>query len=323
MQKADKILVTGGCGFIGGHLIDKLVKRGLRIVVVDIKIHPFSTFAKNRLKDKVKLEIVDVNNRKRIFDLFHKYKPDYVIHLAAKSTVSQSFHDPSKTFKTNIMGTVNILDASRTTGVKGIIVASSDKAYGKTQKPYTEQTPLRGDHPYDVSKSCADLISQAYHKTYNLPVVITRFGNVYGEGDLHFDRIIPGICKAVIEKKLFKIRSNGTYVRDYIFVKDVVDGYIFLLERIEEVIGETFNFSSSDSLSVLNLVKKIEKILQTPIPYAILSIVKNEIPYQHLDSTKIKRLGWKNQYSLKNSFRQVFNWYTARPLLIKKKIGHL
>jgi len=208
------------------------------------------------------------------------------------------------------MGTINILDAARLLpNLKGIIVASSDKAYGKTRKAYKEDTPLRGDHPYDVSKSCEDLIAQTYHKTYGLPIVITRFGNVYGEGDLNFGRIIPDICKAVIQKKTLFLRSDGTYVRDYIYISDVVDGYIFLLKNIKKINGEAFNFSSKDTLSVIEVVKIAEKILKTKIPYKILNNAKNEIPYQHLSDKKIKKLGWKTKYSFDNCLKDVLEWY--------------
>jgi CDP-glucose 4,6-dehydratase len=208
------------------------------------------------------------------------------------------------------MGTVNVLEAARINGrVKGIIVASSDKAYGKTDKAYTEESPLRADHPYDVSKASADLISQAYFATYGLPVVVTRFGNVYGEGDLHFGRIIPDICESIIKKKVLRIRSDGTYVRDYIYVKDVVNGYLFLLKNINRIKGEAFNFSSSDTLSVLDLVKKAEKILKVKISYKSLNNAKNEIPYQHLDDSKIKNLGWKSAHLLKKTLPNILQWY--------------
>ncbi|EKD86451.1 MAG: NAD dependent epimerase/dehydratase family [uncultured bacterium] len=194
--------------------------------------------------------------------------------------------------------------------MKGVIVASSDKAYGKTEKPYTEETPLKGDHPYDVSKSSADLISQTYFKTYNLPVVITRFGNVYGEGDLHMDRIIPGICEALIRDETFVIRSNGKYVRDYLYVKDVVDGYLLLANSLEKTIGEAYNFSSSDKLSVLELIKLAEKVFGKKIKYVIKNNAKNEIPYQHLNDQKIRSLGWKNEYTLEKALPGVLDWYS-------------
>ncbi|MCL4415603.1 MAG: NAD-dependent epimerase/dehydratase family protein [Actinobacteria bacterium] len=177
------------------------------------------------------------------------------------------------------------------------------------RRAYTEESPLRGDHPYDVSKSSMDLICQTYYKTYGTPVVITRFGNVYGEGDLNYSRIIPGICEAILKKKILNLRSDGNYIRDYLYVKDVVDGYIFLLKNIEKVKGEAFNFSSKDSLSVLDLIKKTEKILNIKIKYKILNNAKNEIPYQHLNDKKIRNLGWENNHSLENALIDVLEWY--------------
>ncbi|MCL4382556.1 MAG: SDR family NAD(P)-dependent oxidoreductase [Patescibacteria group bacterium] len=305
------ILVTGGTGFIGGHLVEKLLELGAKVIVVDIELKKNSTFSLNKLKDKVKLELTDIRNEKKILELFRRYQPEYVFHLAAYSTVTASLEKPREAFETNVMGTINLLEAARLSSfVKGIIVASSDKAYGKLIKgKYWEEDALKGDHPYDVSKSCEDLISLAYYKTYGLPVAVTRFGNVYGEGDLHSDRIIPGICTAVIKNKPLELRSNGKYVRDYLYVKDVVCGYLFLLQNFAKIKGEAFNFSSSETLSVLALVKKIEGILKVKIPYKILNTAKNEIPYQHLNDRKIRNLGWRTNYAFKEGIKETFLWY--------------
>jgi CDP-glucose 4,6-dehydratase len=305
-----KILVTGGTGFIGSHLVEELVKINAKVLVIDIKIHSASYFAINNLQKKIKLELIDIAKRNKVKQIIAKFKPDYIFHLAAEAIVNNSYDNPYKTFQTNVMGTVSVLEAARTLGsVKGIIVASSDKAYGKTKKAYTEESPLKGDHPYDVSKSATDLIAQTYYKTYGLPVAVTRFGNVYGEGDFHADRIIPGICDAIVNDKILLIRSNGKYVRDYIYVKDVVNGYIFLANHIDKIKGEAFNFSSNDTFSVLDLIKQAEIILNKRIKYKILNITKNEIPYQHLTDTKIRKLGWKNQYNLGHVLKNILAYY--------------
>src|SRR6185369_15769663 len=206
--KKTKILVTGGTGFIGSHLVEALVLKGAKVVVVDIVCKKSSYFVRQKLQKKVTLKLVDISQKEKINKLFQSFKPEYVFHLAAEAIVNNSYNDPFKTFQTNIMGTVSILEAAKATkSIKGVIVASSDKAYGKTTKAYTEESPLHGDHPYDVSKSCTDLIAQTYYKTYKLPVVVTRFGNVYGEGDLNMNRIIPEICEAVVKNKTIHLRS--------------------------------------------------------------------------------------------------------------------
>lgn len=308
--KKNHIIVTGGAGFIGSHLVEELLERGKEVIVVDSEVHSDSYFAKRDFQKKATLEILDIRNIDGVNALFTKYSPSFVFHLAAEPIVVSSFNDPVSTFETNIMGTVHILEAVRKNPiVQGVIVASSDKAYGKTKEAYTEETPLQGDHPYDVSKSCADLITQAYYKTYGTPVAITRFGNVYGEGDIHYDRIIPGICLAVAKNEVLEIRSNGEYVRDYIYVKDVAKGYLTLLDHMVSVKGEAFNFSSNITLSVLDLIRKSQEILGEKIKYKILNTAKNEIPYQHLDDQKIRKLGWQQETSFEEGLKKTFSWY--------------
>ncbi len=308
--KGKTILITGGTGFIGSHLALDLIHRGARIIVTHKSLDPRSFFMTEKMYIHAIREKVDITNKKACLALDKKYRIDYIYHLAAQTIVTEAFKHPSETLETNIMGTVNILEMARLSKhIKGVIVASSDKAYGKTKRSYTEQSPLQGDHPYDVSKSSCDLIAQMYWKNYKVPVVITRFGNVYGPGDLHTDRLIPSICEAVIKKKPIKLRSDGSYIRDYLFVKDVVAAYVLLLSRIDSIKGEAFNFSSNDTLSVLKVISIIEKVLSKKIPYTILNTAKNEIPYQHLNDTKAKRLGWKNHSTLESRFKETLEWY--------------
>lgn len=308
--KDASVVVTGGTGFIGGHLVARLVDLGANVIVLDIAVDPRSTFVRDKIYKKVELELVDIRDKKEVKRVFSEYNPSAVFHLAAEPIVELAFESPHSTFETNVMGTVNILEAARTSPyVKKVIVASSDKAYGKTKDTYTENSPLRGDHPYDVSKSSADLISQAYYKTYGLPIFITRFGNVYGEGDIHLNRIIPGICEAIVKNKTLLIRSNGKYVRDYLYVKDVVEGYIFLSQKNTNF-GDAFNFSSPDNLSVLEVISIAQKTLKSKITYKILNNAKNEIPYQHLNDQKIKKMGWKNRDNLISALPSVLKWYT-------------
>jgi len=210
------------------------------------------------------------------------------------------------------MGTVNVLEAARLyPGVKAVVVASSDKAYGKAgNKKYTEEMSLRGDHPYEASKSSADLISQSYYKTYDLPVTIARFGNIYGEGDLHFSRIFPGMIQAIIDNKVLDIRSDGKFVRDYLYVKDVVNGYLLLAKNINKAKGQAYNFGSSNTLSVIELIQKIEKSLKKNIKYEVLNISQNEIPYQSLNFDKVKKqFGWSPNKTINKTISNMYGWY--------------
>ena len=294
ITKSD-VIVTGGAGFIGSHLVRELTSLDNRVNIVDIKGHPPA----------------DVRNKKKILALVKTLQPQYIFHLAAQAIVENAYNDPYETLETNIMGTVNVLEAAKySRSLKCVLVTSSDKAYGKKSGKYRESDALRGDHPYEVSKSAADLISRSYYTTYGLPVVVTRFGNVYGEGDLNYSRIIPGIMLSLVQQKPLLLRSDGTYVRDYLYVKDVVRGSIQLAATIEKTKGEAFNFGSCETLSVIGLIKKIQKILHREIPYKILNSAKNEIPSQSLDFTKITKLiSWTPLWSLEKSIPKIFEYY--------------
>lgn len=308
--KDKRILVTGGTGFVGSHLVETLVKLGATVIVPYRSLDPRSYFSLKKLDKKVIMAVCDLKDFCRVCDIVTKYEVDYIFHLASQAIVTTAFQNPLETLETNIMGTARLLEASRVYGkVKGIIVASSDKAYGKSSKAYRETDPLRGDHPYEVSKSSEDLIAQMYYRTYKLPVVVTRFGNIYGEGDLNFSRIIPGIMKAVIKREKIVLRSDGTYIRDYVHVKDVVSGYLFLLMRLTEAKGEVFNISTNNSYSVTGLIKEAEKIFKRKLPFTVENSARNEIPYQHLNAEKIYALGWKPKYSFKNTFLSMRRWY--------------
>lgn len=306
------ILVTGGTGFIGSHLVEKLVNLKANVTTTFQTINPQSYFCCQKLNKKVTMVNMDVCDFEKVFDVVAKFNVDYIFHLAAQALVEVAYYNPKRTLYSNILGTINILESAKLfPKVKGVVIASSDKAYGKlNKKKYLETDPLKGDHPYEVSKSAADLISSAYYKTYDLPVVITRFGNVYGEGDLNFSRIIPGILKSIIKKEMLKIRSNGKYVRDYLYVKDVINGYLLLVENIDKIKGQAFNFGSDETLSVLHLVRLIEKCLKRKVNYKILNTAKNEIPYQSLDFSKINdKVGWKPKYSLSSTIKKIHEWY--------------
>lgn len=306
------ILVTGGTGFIGSHIVEELIKYNAKIIVTFLKTDPKSYFFFNNLDKKTIPVKIDVSNYKEVKNLITKFQINYIFHLAAQPLVEVAYEDPLSTFQSNIIGTINILECSRLNPkIKGVIVASSDKAYGQlNKKKYSEEDPLEGIHPYEVSKSAADLICQAYFKTYQIPVVISRFGNVYGEGDLNFSRIFPGVMKSIVKKEALELRSNGKYVRDYIYVKDVITGYMLLASHIDKIKGQAFNFGSKETLSVLELISLIEKLLNKKVDRIILNKAKNEITYQSLDYTKAKRvLGWEPKWDIKSAIYRIYDYY--------------
>jgi len=314
--KKKNILITGYEGFLGSNLTRALLGSGAKIVGLDIKVHRKETIL--AYEDYVKMTVVkgSVTDYGLLSDILKRYNINIIFHLAAEAIVGESWKAPIKTFKTNITGTWNVLESSRQErAIEAIIVASSDKAYGAHKKlPYREDTPLQGSHPYDVSKSCLDLIAHAYAHTYGLPVAITRCGNIYGPGEFNFSRIVPDSIRCALTGKTLFIRSNGKFTRDYIFVDDIVDGYIFLAERLQalNLIGEAFNFSNEKPLSVMELVKEIFRIAHSKPNYRILNEAKYEIKDQYLSSKKARKIiGWKPRYSLEKGLEKTIKWYLS------------
>lgn len=310
LLRGRNILVTGGAGFIGSHLVERLTEEN-HVYVTDLVNDPHSYYSRQNLHKKVVFEHCDVADFRSIHSLVVKNHIDFVFHLAAQAIVDTAYNDPLGTITSNVIGTANILESCRQYGkVQGIVVTSSDKAYGKLPRA-DETKPLSGDHPYEVSKSSADLIARSYSATYGLPVVVTRFGNVYGEGDLNFNRIVPGVLESIIKDQPLMIRSNGRYVRDYVYVKDVVDATLILAKSINRCTGEAFNISSRENLSVVEVVKRIESILSTKVKYKILSTAKNEIPNQSVNYNKIqRRFGWKPKHNFSKTIKKVHEWYS-------------
>jgi CDP-glucose 4,6-dehydratase len=244
-----------------------------------------------------------------------EYEIDTVIHLAAQTIVGIANRNPVSTFKTNIGGTWALLEACRRSPtVKQIVVASSDKAYGEhKQLPYDEDAPLRGRHPYDVSKSCADLIAQSYAATYNLPVAITRCGNLYGGGDLNWNRIVPGTIRAVLRGQRPVIRSDGKYVRDYFYADDAAAANMLLAQKLStdnSLLGQAFNFSNETQVSVSELVECILKLMQSDLDSDVRNEAVNEIRDQYLSARKAREvLGWKPLFTLDEGLRRTIDWY--------------
>jgi CDP-glucose 4,6-dehydratase len=312
--KNKRVLVTGHEGFLGSNLTRQLLKRRAKLVGLDIEVNRKETiFSQEEYKQfiTIKGSVADFPLVKK---LITRYKIEIIFHVAAEAIVGRSLKDPMNTFHANIEGTWNIMEACRQVGtVDAIIVASSDKAYGSHKiLPYKEDAPLMGNHPYDVSKSCADLIANTYYHTYNVPVAVTRCGNIYGPGDFNYSRIIPDAMRCIHYGRTLLIRSDGKFTRDYVYVEDIVNGYILLAEKLEKMklAGEAFNFSDENPMTVLQLLKQIDKLGGQKLDYKILNRAEYEIKHQYLASGKARRiLGWKPEYTLEQGLINTINWY--------------
>jgi len=319
--KNKRVLVTGYEGFLGSHLVNALIARGALVTGLDIKTHRKETIFTRAILKRIKVVRGSVENYRLLLKILKQNRIGYVFHLAATSIVGEALRGPLKAFSTNIEGTWNVLEACRKhKGIKGVIIASSDKAYGIHNKlPYQEDASLCGSHPYDVSKSCADLLANTYYRTYNLPVCVTRCGNIYGPGDFNFSRIFPDALRCALTGKTLYIRSNGKFTRDYIYVSDIVNGYLMLAEKLNrlKLAGEAFNFSDESPITVIGLVKKIYKAVGAKENHKILNQAKYEIPHQYLASRKARKiLRWKPQVSFEQGLKETMIWY--KKLLLHK-----
>jgi len=309
-------LVTGATGLLGGWLVRHLLSLNADIVCLVRDWVPQSELIRANLIEHVKVVRGDICDTALLERILGEYEIEMVFHLAAQTIVGIANRNPVSTFNTNIGGTSMLLEACRRSPkVKSIIIASSDKAYGQQAKlPYDESTPLQGKHPYDVSKSCADLIAQSYYFTYKLPVAITRCGNFYGGGDLNWNRIVPGTIRSIIRGQPPVIRSDGQFVRDYFYIEDATAAYIMLAEKVAgnpALHGEAFNFSNETPVSVLEIVERITKIMGSSLKPVILNEASNEIREQYLSSAKARKLlKWKPLVTLDEGLSHTISWYT-------------
>ncbi len=319
-----RVLVTGATGIVGSHLCTALLARGAYVVGQVRDEDPQSSFYRDGTALRCSVVRGELQRYEDCLRAINAHDIEVVFHLGAQTLVGAALREPLETFESNVRGTYNLLEASRCmTGlVKAVIVASSDKAYGESAVlPYTEEMPLAGRHPYDVSKSCTDLLTTCYAATYDLPVTVARCGNIYGPGDLNWSRIVPGTIRSLLSNEPPVLRSDGRNVRDYIYVADVVDAYLALAEAIDDphVRGEAFNFSPESRIDVLEVTRTIMHLMNIEFEPVILSVATHEIKEQTLDSRKARSmLGWSPRWTLEAGLRETIPWY--RKMLGEKRL---
>ena len=311
-----RVFVTGATGMVGHWLVRDLLAAGARVAALVRDPDPQSGFFRSGDYQQTTLIQGDMETYASLERAMNEFEADTVFHLAAQPIVGVAHRRPLPTFETNIRGTYNLLEACRALPglVKRVVVASSDKAYGEHKVlPYTEEMPLRGTHPYDVSKSCGDLITQAYFHTYKLPVAILRCGNIFGGGDLNWSRIVPYTIRCFLNNERPIIRSDGKYVRDYIYAKDVSHCYMRAAEALSDkrVHGEAFNFSLEQPVTVLEIVAVLQELMKCKhLKPDIQNTAVGEIREQYLNNTKARDvLGWRPQYTLKQGLKETIAWY--------------
>jgi CDP-glucose 4,6-dehydratase len=325
------VLVTGAGGFLGGWLVRRLLALGADVVCLVRDWVPRSELVADGMVGQVNVVRGDVRHQRTLERVLGEYEVRTVFHLAAQTTVGVANRNPVSTLDTNIRGTWALLEACRRSpAVAQIVLASSDKAYGDQDVlPYTEGTPLVGVHPYDVSKSCADLVAQMYAKTYELPVCVTRCGNFYGGGDLNWSRLVPGTIRSVVRGERPVIRSDGRFVRDYFYVEDGVAAYLLLAEQLAarpELAGSAFNFSNELQITVEDLVRHILAVMQSDLEPDVRNEASHEIRSQYLDASKARTmLNWSPAFTLDQGLRATVAWYrqhlTARDARGPEAVG--
>ncbi|HEY3109328.1 MAG TPA: NAD-dependent epimerase/dehydratase family protein [Chloroflexota bacterium] len=312
-----RVLVTGATGVVGGWVVRRLLDAGAHVVAL-VRDHDERTdFYRSGAHRRCAIVTGQLEDYPTVERAVNEHEIDTVIHLAAQPIVGAAQRSPLPTFEANVRGTYNLLEACRVHGglVERVVVASSDKAYGDHgQRAYDETAPLIANHPYDVSKACADLIAQTYAHSYGMSVAIARCGNIYGGGDLNWNRIVPGTIRSLLAGERPVVRSDGTAVRDYLYVEDAADAYLLLAERAArpDVRGQAFNFSPEAPVTVLALVEQIAAAVGARLEPDVRATARNEIPYQALRSDKARRvLGWAPRYDLAAGLRETVAWYRA------------
>ena len=311
-----RVFVTGATGLVGSWLIRDLIAAGARVVALVRDWDPQSELVRSGLVQETSVVNGAIEHYATLERVLVEYEIDTVFHLAARTIVGAALRSPLETFEANIRGTYNVLEACRRHSdlVERVVVASSDKAYGASDRlPYTESMPTLGRYPYDVSKSCADLIAQSYYHSYGLPVAIARCGNIYGGGDLNWSRVVPGTIRSLHFGERPVLRSDGSYTRDYVYVEDAVQAYLRLAERLcrPEVRGEAFNFGPSEPHTVRDVVTALERLMQRQdLGFEVRNGARAEIRDQYLSSEKAGRtLNWQPRYSLDQGLTRSIVWY--------------
>lgn len=311
-----RVFVTGASGFVGSWLVKALLEKKAHVTVLIRDLDDHSELVRSGAIAKVSVVHGCLEDFRCLERAINKFETNVVFHLAAQALVGAAVRSPLPTFEANIRGTYNLLEACRVQAglVQRIVVASSDKAYGESKDlPYKETHPLCGRHPYDVSKSCTDLIATAYQATYRMPVTIARCGNIYGGGDLNWSRIVPGTIRSFLRRERPVLRSDGTFVRDYIYVEDAVNAYIALAVSATEPgkQGEAFNFSNESYVTVRQIVSAIAEVMRvSDLPPLVLGQADHEIPSQSLSAEKARTvLGWRPAFSLHQGLEQTVRWY--------------
>ncbi len=315
-------LISGARGFVGAWLAKALLERGDRVVVLDPgpgSGRPSTLVLLGIAAEVVEVE-ADVRDGARCAAAIADHGVERVFHLAAKTIVGEAAQNPRECFDVNVRGTWELLCAAAEHRVEAVVVASSDKAYGAHEElPYREDFALRPTAPYEASKSAADLIARSFWHSHRLPVAVTRFANIYGGGDTNWSRLVPEAVSAAVDGRAPVLRSDGSPIRDFLYVEDCAAAYLRLAEALLEpadgVRGEAFNAGGERPYSVGEVVEQIAALAGTGVVAEVRGSGNpdGEIDRQYVDASRLRGLGWEPSVGLAEGLRRTVDWYAANP----------
>jgi CDP-glucose 4,6-dehydratase len=312
-----RVLFTGAQGFIGSWVAERLLDEGAQVIVLDRPAPELSRFRLHGLQDRCTAVAADLMDMGSLRAAIEQHEVQAVFHLAATAIVKSAATSPLGAYEVNVRGAWNLLEACRVANEppRRVVIASTDKAYGLHEElPYREGHALQPRYPYDASKACADIIARSYAHTFDLPVAVTRLGNVFGGGDFNFSRLIPGAIRSLLAGEQPVIRSNGLMQRDFLYAEDAVAAYLAVAESLErpELWGRAWNASIGAPVRVLDVVEQLIEIAGASGGVDIRGegTPHGELGRQWLDCRVIsEELGWGPRWDLRRGLQETFSWY--------------
>lgn len=319
----EKIIVTGGAGFIGSEFVRRAVKKNFGVIVIDNLTYAGDLERLKEVHDSIRFYKADISDKEGIREIFTRERPSIVVHWAAESHVDRSILDAEPFIKTNVNGTLTLLNISKDFGIKRFINISTDEVYGELDEKgyFYETSSLNPNSPYSVSKASADMLGRAFFRTYGLPVITVRPSNNYGPWQ-YPEKLIPVVILRALKREKIPLYGRGENIREWLYVSDCVDGVFLILEK--GIDGEIYNLGSGEEKRNIDVVKKVLETLD--ISEDLIEFVEDRPGHDFryaLNSDKIKKLGWSPAHTFDEGIKKTVDWYLKNMTWVENKIAHL